>query len=199
MTNRDVACLTFKALAVWLPAQAAVGVASAASYLWEPQLEGIRLIAVASMLLPIVVAGAISAPLWLKAEALAAYVFPAEQAGPVDRSRVQPQAIFALTLAILGAVSVVWALPELASGIAVFVYSRSAGDSLLGPDFKQQALIWDATARAKAVAAIARLAIGAVLLAGPSRLAAAYSRVQREFRSTLADDGVPKDSGEPRG
>jgi hypothetical protein len=96
--------------------------------------------------------------------------------------------LFALALAVIGVLMVAEATPMLVYSATLFVSSRQAGSSILGPDPAQGALIWDASARANLAAAIARFLIGLALLAGPARLSAAYAGIRKEFRGTLADE-----------
>ena len=196
MTNRDFACLSFRLLGLWLVAQAAIGM-STIPYFWEPQFEGVRSLSVLLTMLPVVVSVAIGVPVWMNATWLAVRVFPDESSEPLDFSRLRQEPLFALALSIIGVLFVCESIPVVTNGIALFAQSRMTGSSVLGPDLEQQQLIWSAAAKANALAGVARLGVGLGLLAGPSRLAAAFARLRREFRGTLDEENTTRD-GEPR-
>ena len=187
MNNRDAAVLAFKLLGLWLMANAAIGVAAIPSY-WDPRFDEVRAMTVLATLLPVLVAVGIGVPVWFSAEWFANRIFPAEgrAQSPLDRLRIEP--LLALALSVLGVCLIAEALPALVNGAALFSQSRLGGSTLLGPDMDRQALIWSAAAKANFAAAIARLAIGVGLVAGPARLSAALARLRKELKGGLSDD-----------
>ncbi len=200
MSSRDLAVLAFKLLAVWFAATGVTGLGNV-PYIWQADRNvEVRLAGIAGLLFPMLLWGVVGALLWINAEGLATRVFGAHPAdvaanvfgdGPADaapRDRIEMQPLFALALAVIGVLMIVEAAPMLVYGATVFVHSRQAGSSVLGPDPTQRALLWDAAAQANFAAACTRFVIGVALLAGPARLSAAYAGIRKEFRGTLADD-----------
>lgn len=202
MRTLDLAVLAFRLLGVWFAVSGITGLGNL-PYVWESGSDyGTRRVGVGFVALPSLLTLAAGALLWLQARALAARVF-ADAADPVagvpgDATAtsldggLRAQPLFALCLSVIGVLMVTEATPPLAYGLSMFVQSRRTG-GVLGHDAYQQALLWNAAAKANVTAALVRFLIGVGLLAGPARLSAAYARVRTELRSTLDDrpgDGV---------
>jgi hypothetical protein len=139
------------------------------------------------MFLPSLVALGVGIPLWFSADWFAHRIFPSSEfsdAGGVRRLRVEP--LFALATSVLGLFLVADCLPGLAGSLYLFSESRQTG--ILGPDMERQRLLWDASAKANALAGVVRLFIGLALLAGPARLSAVTSRLRRELQGSLEEE-----------
>ena len=200
MGARDWAILAFKVMAVWFAASGVVGFANV-PFTWASFRVGDMVgFAIVAALFPAMLSLVVGALVWINAEGLATRVFgeaPAVVAaqvfgdGPADAvpsPGIETQPLFALALTVIGVLLMVEAVPTIVHALALFVRSRQTGSSIFGPDLGQQALIWDATAKANLAGACTRLVIGVALLAGPARLSAAYLGVRKELRGTLADD-----------
>jgi hypothetical protein len=202
MNARDCAVLAFKLMGVWFAAGGVIG-ATNIPYYWQSQrAEAMVRVALLGAAFPILFALVVGALLWMNAEGLATRVFgqdPAllaarvfgedEGAEPsVRRDRVASHPLFALALAVVGVLLLTEAVPQLVYALATYLRSRQTGSAMFGPDPAQQALIWDAAARANLASAVTRFVIGVALLAGPARLSAAYARVRGELKGTLGDE-----------
>ena len=194
MSNREWALLAFKLLGVWFLASAAIGAANT-PYLWDSTPEEVRSRTVAFLLLPSLVAVGIGTPLWFSADWFARRIFPG--AAPLDTPATLGACagpLFALAISVLGVFLVADGVPGLASSLYLFTESRRTG--ILGPDVERQRLLWDASAKANAVAGVVRLLIGVALLAGPARLSAAFGRVRRDLKGSL-EEGEPPGTRPP--
>jgi hypothetical protein len=183
MSNRDAAKLGFRLLGLWFMANAAVAVAGI-PYYWDPQWENVQAITVFTTVLPALVAVGIGVPVWLSADWFAARTFP-DGAGGVGGGRLRGEPLFALALTIIGMLLICESLPILVNGMALFIQSRSFGRTVLGPNPDLQSQLWHAGAKASVAAGVARLLIGAALLAGPANLSRAVARVRKELASNL--------------
>jgi hypothetical protein len=170
-------------------ATAVIGAASVIPSLWGYEgvegVAGARAMMTVFALWPSLVTLGMGLPVWIGAGWLADGVFPdsaAKAPGP-HGLRIEP--LLALALSVMGIFFICEAIPLVIRGIAALVYSRLAGSSILGADAEQQALIWSVAMKGDTLAALARLMVGATLLAGQTRLSA---WVQKELRSSLADE-----------
>jgi hypothetical protein len=189
VTNRDVAILAFRLLALWLVANAVISV-SAIPYFWESQPSELRSITVFFTLLPALVSLGIGVPLWFSADWLAGRTFPAALREQIEPDKLRTERLLTLALSVLGVLFVCEALPGIVNGLALFTQSRSLGRSVLGPDEAQARLLWNAAAKANFAGTVARLVIGACLLAGPTRLASVIARVRSDLVGTLAEQAA---------
>jgi hypothetical protein len=195
MTNRGVALLGFKVLGLWLMASAAI-MASGIPYYWEePQFRDVRGITIYFVLAPALVAMGIGVPIWFSAEWFAGRLFPDESTERPSLGPLRTEPLFALALSIIGVLFVCEALPAAVNALSLFLQSRSIGSSAIGPDLDQRYILWNAATKANVTAAVARLLIGLGLLAGPTRLTAAYLRIRKELSSTIEDEAAPGESG----
>jgi hypothetical protein len=186
MSNRDAAKLGFRLLGLWFMANAVVAVAGL-PYYWDPQWENVRKTTVFMTVLPALVAVGIGVPVWLSADWFAARTFPEDKGGAgLGRLRVQP--LFALALTIIGVLLICESLPILVNGMALFIQSRSFGRTVLGPNPDLQSQLWHAGAKANVAAGVARLLIGAALVAGPANLSRVVARVKKEFAGNLTEE-----------
>jgi hypothetical protein len=192
VTNRAVAVLAFRVVALWLVANAAISLAGI-PYFWSSQ-AGFRVVAVLDTLLHLLVALGIGVPVWASADWLAVRTFPSESQETTPLDKLSGERLLALAFAILGVFLVSQALPALVNSLALFTQSRLAGGSVLGPDEVQRSELWDAIAKAGFAAAITRLLVGMCLLAGPARLGSAVARLRQDLVGTLAED-APADQG----
>jgi hypothetical protein len=196
MTNHDAAKLSFRLLGLWFMANAAAGVAGV-PYFWDPQWENVRAITVFNTLLPALVALGIGVPMWFSADHFATRTF-SSGGRSVGAGRLRGEPVFALALAIIGVFLICESIPVLVNGLALFIQSRVLARGVLGVDPDIQRQIWHAGAKANAAAAVARLVIGAALLAGPANLARVVARVRREFAGDLTEEqgGVAVEQGD---
>ena len=181
MTNRAWAQLAFTLLGIYFVANAAIGAASM-PYIWQTSATEVRGMAVAVLFLPSLVALGVGLPVWLSAEWFAARLFPTESE---PSAILSGQSFLAVAASILGLFLVAEGVPSLAS--ALYLFGRSFHTGVLGADEARERLLWDASAKANALAGLVRLAIGLALLAGPTRLSAALARVRAEFGSHIDD------------
>jgi hypothetical protein len=200
MGARDWAVLAFKVMAVWFAASGVVGFANVPFAWASSRAMDMVGVAVVATVFPSTLSLVVGALVWINAGGLATRVFGEEPAvvaarvfgdGPADAApgpAIETQPLFALALSVVGVLLLVEAVPTIVHGLTLFVRSRQAGTTLFGPDLAQQALIWSATAQANLAAACTRLVIGVALLAGPTRLSAAYAGVRKELRGTLSED-----------
>jgi hypothetical protein len=187
MSNRDAALLGFKLLGLWLLSSAIIGVASM-PYVWQSSPDGLRGFSVATLFLPSLVALGVGIPVWLSADSFARHVFPDAAVAPTSVARgAEYQTMFGLGAALIGLLLLTEGVPAIAS--AAYLFTRSLQTGVLGADPDRRSLLWDASAKANAVAGLTRLLLGLALLAGPARLSAALNRVRREFRTSLVEEG----------
>jgi hypothetical protein len=200
MGARDWAVLAFKVMAVWFAASGVVGFANVPFAWASSRAMDMVGVAVGATVFPSMLSLVVGALVWINAGGLATRVFGEEPTvvasrvfgdGPPDVAPapgIETQSLFALALSVIGVLLTAEAVPTIVHGLTLFVRSRQTGSAIFGPDLGQQALIWDATAKANLAAACTRLVLGVALLAGPARLSAAYAGVRKELRGTLADD-----------
>ena len=191
MTNRDLATLAFRLLAVWM---IAVGIYAAAGVpaVFEPRLSELRGSAVMAALLPAIVYAGIGGLVWLKSASLSAGTFPEPPLAAGDGLRGEK--VLALAVTVIGLLLAVEALPGVVSGVSLFTLSRQGQHSVLGSisyGSREQELLWSAAAKANLAGNVVRLVLGLGMLLGPQKLTAAYLRMRGELRGTLVDSGPP--------
>jgi len=192
MTNRDLATLAFRLLGVWLIAYALIGLASL-PYVWETvPFEG-RRFTMGAVFLPSLVTLAIGVPVWMSAEWFAVRAFPESPSDSIKPERLRMEALLATAFAIMGVFFIADGIPALVNSAALFIQSYTATTSLLGRDTAQQNLLWSAAAKAATAGGVARLVVGAALLAGPARLAALVASIRKDLKGTLHEEDASQD------
>jgi hypothetical protein len=192
MTNRDLATLAFRLLGVWLTAYALIGLASL-PYVWQTTPAESYRLTLGAVCLPSLVTLAIGVPVWMSAEWFAARAFPEAPSDSIRPDRLRTEAFLATAFTIMGVFFIADGIPALVNSAALFIQSYTATTSLLGRDTAQQSLLWSAAAKAHTAGGVARLVIGAALLAGPVRLAAALASLRKDLRGTLDEEDASHD------
>jgi len=186
VSDRSFAILAFKLVGLWFGTYGLIRTADASWFF----VRGVPadLDVIVFTFLPGFVASGLGICVWLGAEGLASRAF-----GPGDAREVQslarPDGFLTIALVATGSFVIVEAIPDLAKAVALLVLGLHGPASIMGGGATdaQRALLWSASAKANAVAAIVRLLLGLALVLGPARLTAALVRIRRELRGSFEE------------
>lgn len=196
MTNRDLATITLKTLAVWLFASGVAGLASAL-LTWVPDSAqygreaAAFQMAASSMFVPV------GALLWLVSSHLSLRIFPVDAPFVGSPGRAD---LYAFACVLVGLFLVTDAASQVVYWIVVWRASRGTGFSHAAADLADgTGVVYWVSARAQMGAVVTKLVIGSLLIAGPQRLSAGLGRLRRELSGTLAEDQLDRSEPGPNG
>ena len=191
MTNRDLATITLKALAVWWFGNGLAGLTSAL-LTWRHDAgqfgtETSMVTAAASaMFMPV---GAVA---WLVSDWAAARVFPqaTDVAAPIDRG-----ALYGFASVLVGLFLLADAIPQVVYWVVVWRAARGTSFwNAAAEGTMDNTVVYWVAARAQVGAVVMKLVLGLVLLCGPERITRALRRLRHELSDHLAEptDVTPK-------
>ena len=172
MRRQDWAVLAFKMIGAVIAAYGVIALGNLPGF-FTPHESGAELPPWAPLfgLLPAWLMVGVGGAFWVGAPSLATRVFrdapPPDFAEPLDVNGV-----LQLALALLGTYFVLDAIPLLVQGLGLYIYSQRMSTLALGYDPERQGAIFGATAQAALIGAVAREALGWVLILNRARLAA---------------------------
>jgi hypothetical protein len=170
MRRQDWAVLAFKIIGVAIAAYGLIAFVSMAG-VFAQNGAGVEVPRWAMLLglLPAWVIVGVGGVFWVGAPSLAARVFP-DAPAPDFAEPLDVNSVLQLALALLGTYFVLDAIPQLLQAGMLYVYSRRLSTSVLGHDSERHVL--GTNAQATLAAAVAREALGWVIIANRARLAA---------------------------